>query len=138
MDIIKEVENELIENNNLPDFKSGDTITVAYKIKEGSKERIQQFQGVSYNVKDLQKQNLLRFVKCLGTLVLNVYFLYSLHLLKVLQSIRKVVFVELVSFILEKELVNLLVLRKKEFILNRPFTLNIEAFCSKQKAFFVL
>ncbi|MDB4090940.1 50S ribosomal protein L19 [Crocinitomicaceae bacterium] len=46
MDIIKEVENELIENNNLPDFKSGDTITVAYKIKEGSKERIQQFQGV--------------------------------------------------------------------------------------------
>ena len=46
MDFIKELEKEIIEANNLPDFKSGDTITVSYKIKEGSKERIQQFQGV--------------------------------------------------------------------------------------------
>ena len=45
MDFIKELEKEIIEANNLPDFKSGDTITVSYKIKEGSKERIQQFQG---------------------------------------------------------------------------------------------
>ena len=30
----------------MPDFKAGDTITVHYKIKEGNKERIQQFQGV--------------------------------------------------------------------------------------------
>jgi large subunit ribosomal protein L19 len=29
-----------------PDFKAGDTITVFYKIKEGNKEREQQFQGV--------------------------------------------------------------------------------------------
>jgi large subunit ribosomal protein L19 len=29
-----------------PDFASGDTITVHYKIKEGNKERIQQFKGV--------------------------------------------------------------------------------------------
>ncbi|MCB2221964.1 MAG: 50S ribosomal protein L19 [Bacteroidetes bacterium] len=29
-----------------PDFKAGDTITVKYKIKEGNKERIQNFQGV--------------------------------------------------------------------------------------------
>jgi large subunit ribosomal protein L19 len=29
-----------------PDFKAGDTITVSYKIVEGNKERIQQFQGV--------------------------------------------------------------------------------------------
>ncbi len=29
-----------------PDFKAGDTITVDYKIKEGNKERVQQFQGV--------------------------------------------------------------------------------------------
>jgi large subunit ribosomal protein L19 len=35
--------------NNSPEFpvfKAGDTITVHYKIKEGNKERIQQFQGV--------------------------------------------------------------------------------------------
>lgn len=29
-----------------PNFSSGDTVTVSYKIKEGNKERIQQFQGV--------------------------------------------------------------------------------------------
>ena len=46
MDFIKVLEKEIIAENNLPDFKSGDTITVSYKIKEGSKERIQQFQGV--------------------------------------------------------------------------------------------
>ena len=46
MDFIKELENELVESNNLPAFSSGDTITVSYKIKEGNKERIQQFQGV--------------------------------------------------------------------------------------------
>jgi len=30
----------------LPAFKAGDTITVQYKIREGNKERIQNFQGV--------------------------------------------------------------------------------------------
>ena len=29
-----------------PNFKAGDTVTVHYKIKEGEKERIQQFTGV--------------------------------------------------------------------------------------------
>lgn len=46
MDIIRELQNELVETKQLPQFKSGDTITVSYKIKEGNKERIQQFQGV--------------------------------------------------------------------------------------------
>ncbi|HHZ65299.1 MAG TPA: 50S ribosomal protein L19 [Flavobacteriales bacterium] len=31
---------------SLPDFGAGDTVSVHYKIKEGSKERIQQFKGV--------------------------------------------------------------------------------------------
>lgn len=46
MDFIKELEKELVVGTELQDFKSGDTITVSYKIKEGNKERIQQFQGV--------------------------------------------------------------------------------------------
>jgi len=46
MDIIRELQNELVEVKNFPDFKSGDTVTVSYKIKEGAKERIQQYQGV--------------------------------------------------------------------------------------------
>ena len=36
----------LVTVNKLPAFKAGDTVTVSYKIKEGNKERTQQFQGV--------------------------------------------------------------------------------------------
>lgn len=37
---------------SFPDFGSGDTINVHYKIKEGNKERIQQFQGTVIQVKN--------------------------------------------------------------------------------------
>jgi len=46
MDIIKEIQSEIGNANALPEFGAGSTITVHYKIKEGNKERIQQFQGV--------------------------------------------------------------------------------------------
>ncbi|MBE0639269.1 MAG: 50S ribosomal protein L19 [Bacteroidales bacterium] len=36
----------LTEIKKMPDFKAGDTITVTYKIKEGNKERLQNFNGV--------------------------------------------------------------------------------------------
>ena len=45
MDLIKVVEKEYAAENNLQAFGAGDTITVHYKIKEGNKERIQQFRG---------------------------------------------------------------------------------------------
>ena len=38
-------------NDNLPDFKAGDTIVVDYKIHEGARERIQQYQGVVIAIK---------------------------------------------------------------------------------------
>ena len=40
------VKTQLTAETKHPTFKAGDTITVAYKIKEGDKERIQQFSGV--------------------------------------------------------------------------------------------
>lgn len=46
MDAVKFVENDLATGNEIPAFNAGDQITVHYKIKEGNKERIQQFQGV--------------------------------------------------------------------------------------------
>lgn len=46
MDIVREIQNEISEKHNLPDFGPGDTISVHYKIKEGNKERVQVFQGV--------------------------------------------------------------------------------------------
>lgn len=41
---IVEEENAAIRATR-PDFSAGDTVNVHYKIKEGAKERIQQFQG---------------------------------------------------------------------------------------------
>jgi large subunit ribosomal protein L19 len=46
MDLVKLAEETLMEKKELPSFKAGDTITVYYKIIEGTKERIQQYQGV--------------------------------------------------------------------------------------------
>jgi large subunit ribosomal protein L19 len=46
MDLIKFTEEQLVEKKQHPEFKSGDTITVSYKIREGNKERLQLFQGV--------------------------------------------------------------------------------------------
>jgi large subunit ribosomal protein L19 len=46
-DLIKVVEQEFTKvRESLPVFKSGDTVNVHVKIREGNKERIQQFQGV--------------------------------------------------------------------------------------------
>lgn len=47
MDLIKFVESEFNSSAaNTPEFKAGDTLNVYVKIVEGSKERIQLFQGV--------------------------------------------------------------------------------------------
>jgi len=46
MDLIKFVENEFKVEKEHPSFGAGDTITVSYMIREGSKERIQNFRGV--------------------------------------------------------------------------------------------
>lgn len=40
------VDKEFAVTAEFPKFIAGDTVTVHYKIKEGSKERIQQFRGV--------------------------------------------------------------------------------------------
>ncbi len=44
--LLKFVEDTLGIKSSHPKFKAGDTVTVNYKIKEGEKERVQQYQGV--------------------------------------------------------------------------------------------
>ena len=46
MDLIKVAEEAFATGKQFPEFKAGDTVTVAYKIIEGSKERIQLYRGV--------------------------------------------------------------------------------------------
>ncbi len=45
MNIVDEIEKTMMRSD-LPDFRSGDTVAVHYKIKEGERERIQVFEGV--------------------------------------------------------------------------------------------
>ena len=48
MNIIKKIESEQIAKigKTIPDFASGDTIKVGYKITEGERTRIQNYEGV--------------------------------------------------------------------------------------------
>jgi len=45
-ELIQYVEDTFIDEKQFLKFKAGDTVTVSYRIVEGTKERIQQFQGV--------------------------------------------------------------------------------------------
>mgnify|MGYP003394569487 CR=1 FL=1 len=45
MDIIRELEKDFMKKE-IPDFKVGDTVKVAVKIKEGDKTRSQAFEGI--------------------------------------------------------------------------------------------
>ncbi|NCQ23149.1 MAG: 50S ribosomal protein L19 [Rhodobacteraceae bacterium CG17_big_fil_post_rev_8_21_14_2_50_63_15] len=48
MDIIAQLEAEQIASlgKNIPDFRAGDTIRVGYKVTEGTRTRVQNFEGV--------------------------------------------------------------------------------------------
>ena len=48
MDLIAQLEAEQIAalGKNIPDFKAGDTVRVGYKVTEGSRSRVQMYEGV--------------------------------------------------------------------------------------------
>ena len=50
MDLIKVAEEAFATGKQHPEFRSGDTVTVAYKIIEGNKERIQLYRGVAIKI----------------------------------------------------------------------------------------
>lgn len=45
MDKLKLVEQTLV-SDDIPEFTAGDTVNVHYRVREGEKERIQQYEGV--------------------------------------------------------------------------------------------
>ncbi|TVP98509.1 MAG: 50S ribosomal protein L19 [Balneolaceae bacterium] len=48
MDKMKLIEQTVVRDD-LPEFKAGDTVNVHYRVREGEKERIQQYEGVVIN-----------------------------------------------------------------------------------------
>jgi len=43
---IESFEKAQTETKNIPDFRAGDTVRVAVRIKEGNKERVQNYEGI--------------------------------------------------------------------------------------------
>lgn len=66
-ELIKFVENEFIEQRDLPEFGAGDTVTVYSEIREGDKTRTQFFRGVVIQVKGTGKTKTFTIRKMSGT-----------------------------------------------------------------------
>lgn len=65
----------------VPSFKSGDTITVSYKIIEGNKERLQSFRGVVIQIKGTGVTKMFTIRKISnGVGVERIFPLYSPHI----------------------------------------------------------
>ena len=84
MDAIKLVEQEFTKDKNFPAFSAGDTVNVYYKIREGTKERIQQYQGVVLQKRNTGIQTTFTVRKISnGVGVERIFPLYSLNIDKV-------------------------------------------------------
>ncbi len=69
---------------DVPAFGAGDTVTVTYKIIEGSKERFQSFRGVVIQVKGTGKTKMFTIRKISnGVGVERIFPLYSPHIEKI-------------------------------------------------------
>jgi len=79
--LIKLVNEQLWTKTDVPSFKAGDTITVTYKIVEGSKERLQSFRGVVIQIKGTGKTKMFTIRKISnGVGVERIFPLYSPHI----------------------------------------------------------
>ncbi len=67
VDLIKVAEEAFATGKEFPAFRPGDTITVAYKIVEGNKERIQMFRGIVIKISGHQNQRRFTVRKMSGT-----------------------------------------------------------------------
>jgi large subunit ribosomal protein L19 len=84
MDAIKFVEQEFTQGKTFPVFAAGDTINVHYKIREGAKERIQQYQGVVIQRRNAGLSETVTVRKISnGVGVERIFPLYSLNIDKI-------------------------------------------------------
>ena len=87
--LLKYVQDEFIAQNDFPEFKSGDTITVYYEIKEGEKSRTQFFKGVVIQIKGTGKTKTFTIRKMSGTVGIERIFPFNLPTIKKIEVNKK-------------------------------------------------
>ena len=87
--LVKYVQDEFISLNEHPSFKSGDTITVYYEIKEGEKSRTQFFKGVVIQIKGTGKTKTFTIRKMSGTVGIERIFPINLPTIKKIEVNKK-------------------------------------------------
>jgi len=81
---IEEIENQMIEKKEIPEFWPGDDVSVHFKIREGEKERVQVFTGTCIGRKGrgLRETFTVRKISY-GEGVEKVFPLYSPNIVKI-------------------------------------------------------
>ena len=64
MDLIKIAEEAFATGKQHPSFKAGDTVTVAYRIVEGNKERYSCTVVLLSRLPDMETRSVLQYVRC--------------------------------------------------------------------------
>ena len=72
--LIKFVQDEFVTKKEIPNFKTGDTITVYYEIREGEKVRTQFFKGVVIQIKGTGLTKTFTIRKMSGTIGIERIF----------------------------------------------------------------
>lgn len=80
--LVKFVQDEFIEKKDFPEFSAGDTLTVYYEIKEGTKSRTQFFKGVVIQVKGIGSSKTFTIRKMSGTIGVERIFPINLPALQ--------------------------------------------------------
>jgi large subunit ribosomal protein L19 len=79
-----------VQEQNMPEFRAGDTVRVSYKIIEGDKTRIQPFDGIVIGTKGkgISKTFTMRKIGADGIGVERIFSLYSPNITK-LEVLKK-------------------------------------------------
>ena len=88
-DLISKIQNKFIEKKDFPIFKSGDTITVFYEIREVEKVRIQFFKGVVIQIKGHGLSKTFTIRKMSGTIGVERVFPLNLPTIQKIEVNKK-------------------------------------------------
>ena len=80
--LLKFVQDEFVTKKDFPEFGAGDTLTVYYEIREGSKTRTQFFKGVVLQVKGAGTSQTFTIRKMSGTIGVERIFPINLPALQ--------------------------------------------------------